>query len=211
MKKASDPFPLACLGVILGALAVSGVHPYERFTWWLEIVPILIVVPILIATYRRFPLTHFLYALITVHAVILAVGGHYTYARVPLFNLVKNYFHEVRNSYDGVGHLAQGLVPAIAARELLIRTSPLKPGKWLFALIILSCLGISAIYEILEWLASYAEGGKAEDFLGTQGDPWDTQKDMALAGVGAAIGLLFLSRWHDKSLQKLTASIRTSR
>lgn len=206
-----DRFPVTCLIAVIAITAISGIRPFERTTWWLEILPILIVVPLLLATYARFRLSNLLYALIVVHALVLAVGGHYTYARVPLFDWIRDYFHDTRNSYDAIGHLAQGLVPAIAIRELLLRTSPLKPGKWLFTIIVFCCLGISALYEISEWLTAFAMGNQANDFLGTQGDMWDTQKDMAFAGIGAIIGLLLLNRWHDRSLRTLTASIHTSR
>ncbi len=204
-------FPLACLIILLAALILSGIGPHDRFTWWLEIAPILIVVPLLIATYSRFPLTHLIYGLIVIHAIILAVGGHYTYAKVPLFDTIRDYFGHDRNSYDKVGHFAQGFIPALVIRELLLRTSPLKAGKWLFAIIVFACFGISAVYEILEWAAAFTSGEDANDFLGTQGDTWDTQKDMLLAGIGAVVGLLTLSRFHDKALKKLTASTHTSR
>jgi len=207
----SHRFPLTCLAIVLAILIVSGINPYDRFTWWLEIAPILITLPLLATTYKRFRLTNLLYALIVIHALILAVGGHYTYARVPLFDMIRDYFHDVRNSYDGVGHLAQGFIPAIAIRELLLRTSTLKHGKWMVAIIVFACFGIGAIYEILEWLAAFSSGDQANDFLGTQGDQWDTQKDMLLAGIGAGLALLTLSRAHDKSLKTLTEKARKSR
>jgi putative membrane protein len=160
-------------------------------------------VPVLLLTGRKFRLTDLAYALIAVHAVILIVGGHYSYARVPLFDWIRDFLHTKRNSYDGLGHFAQGFVPALIARELLIRTSPLKPGKWMFAIIVLCCFGISAIYELLEWAAALADGGGADEFLSTQGDPWDTQKDMALAGIGAIVSMLVLPRLHDRELARL--------
>ena len=195
--------PVACLIVTVAVFIWSGINPYDRFTWWLEVAPVLIALPVLLLTWKRFPLTDLLYILIAVHAVILMVGGHYTYARVPFFDLLRDYLGSVRNSYDGLGHLAQGFIPAMVARELLVRTSPLRPGKWLFTLIIFSCLGISAVYEIIEWAAAVWTGGNAEDFLGTQGDPWDTQKDMVLAGVGAILALVTLGKVHNRSLEKL--------
>ena len=195
--------PVACLIVTVAVFIWSGINPYDRFTWWLEVAPVLIALPVLLFTWKRFPLTNLLYILIAVHAVILMVGGHYTYARVPFFDLLRDYLGSVRNSYDGLGHLAQGFIPAMVARELLVRTSPLRPGKWLFTLIIFSCLGISAVYEIIEWAAAVWTGGNAEDFLGTQGDPWDTQKDMVLAGVGAILALVTLGKVHNRSLEKL--------
>jgi putative membrane protein len=197
--------PFACLIVTVAVFIWSGIDPYDRFTWWMEIAPVLIALPVLLLTWKRFRLTNLLYALIAVHAVILMVGGHYTYARVPVFDFLRDYLDSARNSYDGLGHLAQGFIPAIAARELILRTSPLRPGKWLSAILIFSCLGISAIYEIIEWAAAVWTGENAEDFLGAQGDPWDTQKDMALAGVGAILALVTLGRVHDRSLEKLKA------
>ena len=212
MKSKLKPhrFPIACLIVTSVILVISGIDPYDRFTWWLEIAPILIVIPLLTATYQRFRLTNLLYALIVIHALILAVGGHYTYARVPWFDWIRDYFEDTRNSYDGIGHLAQGFIPAIAIRELLLRTSPLKSGKWMTAIIIFACFGIGAIYEVLEWLAAFSSGDQANDFLGAQGDEWDTQKDMLLAGIGAGLALLTLSRTHDKSLKTLIGRVRKS-
>jgi len=170
----------------------------------MEVLPALIAAPILIFTSKKFPLTDLLYVLIAIHAIILMVGGHYTYAKVPLFDWIRDELGTSRNSYDGLGHFAQGFVPALVGRELLIRTSELKRGKWMFAVIVLSCFGISAIYELIEWAAAEAEGGAADQFLSTQGDVWDTQKDMLLAGIGAIVSLLTLSRWHDRQLAKLT-------
>jgi putative membrane protein len=160
---------------------------------------------LLAAYYRRFTLTNLLYTLIAMHCVILFIGGHYTYAEVPLFNWLRDEFHLSRNYYDRVGHFVQGLVPAMVARELLLRTSPMKPGKWLFAIIVLGCLGISAAYELIEWQVSVNTGEGADAFLGTQGDIWDTQKDMAMAFLGAICALLSLGRAHDRALQKLGA------
>lgn len=182
----------------------SMIDPYDWPTWFMETLPVWIVAPLLVLTRKRFPLTDLAYVLIAIHAVILIVGGHYTYARVPLFNWIRDEFGMARNSYDGIGHLAQGFIPAIIGRELLIRTSDLRWGKWMFVLIVLSCLGISAIYELLEWAAAIVEGGAADEFLSTQGDVWDTQKDMALAGIGAIVSLLTLSKWHNRQLRKLT-------
>ncbi len=181
----------------------SAIHPFDPFTWWLEALPALVALPILAFTYRRFTLSNLAYVLITLHALILLVGAHYTYAEVPLFNSIRDWLGTTRNSYDGVGHFAQGFIPAIIMRELLLRTSPLPRGKWMITLIILSCLGISGAYELLEAIVSISVGGEADAFLGTQGDIWDTQKDMALAAIGAACALAFLSRPHDLSLVKL--------
>lgn len=186
----------------------SWIDARDRVTWWMEAAPVLIVYPLLWATHARFPLTRLLTVLIAVHAVILLVGAHYTYAEVPLFDWIRDRFGLSRNHYDRVGHLAQGFIPAIAIRELLLRTSPLRPGKWLFAIILFSVLGISATYELIEWLAAVLAGHGADAFLGTQGDPWDTQSDMALAGLGALLAQLSLSRLHDAALGRLGAPLR---
>jgi len=182
----------------------SAIGPKERGTWWLEVFPTLLVVPVLVATYRRFPLTPLLYVLIAIHACILAVGGHYTYAEVPFFNWIRDTFHLARNHYDRVGHFIQGFVPAMAARELLIRTSPLRRGPWLFAVVCCIALAISACYEFIEWwtaLLTSPETGNA--FLGTQGDVWDTQWDMFLALLGSITAQLTLGRLHNRQLVDL--------
>lgn len=178
----------------------SWIAPRDRFTWWLEAMPALAAFVLIAAFWRTFPLSRLALWLVCAHAVILFVGAHYTYAQVPLFNWLRDALGQSRNAYDGVGHLAQGFVPAIIARELLIRTSPLRPGGWLFAIVTLGCLGISAVYELVEWLAALSTGEAADAFLGTQGDPWDTQKDMALALVGAMTAQLLLARLHDRQL-----------
>ena len=191
---------LVAAGVAV-VFAWSAIAPRERLTWWLEIFPVLIAVPLLVATARRFPLTDLAYLLIGIHACILLVGGHYTYAQVPLFNWLRDHLHLARNDYDRVGHFAQGFVPAVLAREILLRRSPLRRGKWLFATVVAFCLAISALYELFEWLTAIVAGSSAEAFLGTQGDPWDTQEDMATALVGAVLSLLLLSRVHDRQLR----------
>ena len=180
----------------------SGIAPRDRFTWFLEVLPALAALPILLLTARRFPLTRLTYALIAAHAVILMVGGHYTYAEVPLFNWLRDTFHLARNHYDRVGHFAQGFVPAIIAREVLLRRTPLRPGGWLFVIVTSICLSISALYELFEWGVSVWTGSAGDAFLGTQGDIWDTQKDMALCLVGAVFAQLLLSRLHDRQLQQ---------
>lgn len=195
--------PAACLAAAIFTFIWSAIHPYDRTTWWMEVAPVLIAAPILLATYKNFHLTNLLYILILFHAVILMVGGHYTYARVPAFDWIRDITGGTRNSFDGLGHLAQGFIPAMVARELLIRTSSLSSGKWMFTLIVFSCLGIAAVYEIIEWIAAIMIGQGAEEFLGTQGDEWDTQKDMALAGIGAAIALVTLSKIHDHQIRNL--------
>jgi len=161
-------------------------------------------VPIMMATYRRFPLTPLLYVLIALHALVLIVGGHYTYARVPLGFWMQDWFDLTRNHYDRIGHLMQGFVPAIVARELLLRTTPLRRGAWLFTIVTLSILGVSALYEFTEWWAALAGGSATTDFLGTQGDVWDTQWDMFMALCGAMVAQLTLGSVHDAQLARLT-------
>jgi putative membrane protein len=192
---------LLAAGAIL--LAVSAYHPYDIGTWWMEVFPIFIAVPILVATHRRFPLTPLVYALIFVHACILMLGGHYTYARVPLGFWMQDLLHFSRNHYDRIGHFAQGFVPAVIAREVLIRRTALRPGGWLFYIVFSICLAISACYEFVEWWAALLGGAAATDFLGTQGDPWDTQWDMFMAAIGSIAAQLLLSRVHDRQLRQL--------
>jgi putative membrane protein len=181
----------------------SMVGPADRFTWWLEVFPVLAGLALLLATGRRFPLSRLVYTGIWAHALILMVGSHYTYAEVPLFNLLRDGFDFGRNHYDRVGHFAQGFFPALVAREILLRTSPLKPGKWLFFLVVCICLAFSAFYELIEWWVAIGSGSAADQFLGTQGDVWDTQWDMFLALAGAAVSQLVLGRSHDRSLARL--------
>ena len=191
------------LAVVLPALLLSGIGPYDRLTWWLEIAPVLIAVPVLLATYRRFPLTPLLYGLIALHALILMYGGHYTYARTPLGFWIQDLFDLARNHYDRIGHVAQGFVPAIAAREVLLRRSPLGPRGWLPFLVVCVCMAISVTYEFVEWWTALLAGGAAEDFLATQGDVWDTQWDMFLATCGAITALAVLSPLHDRQLARV--------
>ncbi len=195
--------PLWLLAATVAVLIWSGYRPYERVTWLLEVAPVLIGAAILIATYRRFPLTPLAYRLIFLHAVILMVGGHYTYSRVPLGDWFADLFGLARNHYDRLGHIAQGFVPAILAREILLRRSPLRRGKWLVWIVCAVCLAISAAYEFLEWWTALIGGGAAEDFLATQGDVWDTQWDMFLALSGAVAAQLLLARRHDRELAAL--------
>ncbi|MEN6439845.1 MAG: DUF2238 domain-containing protein [Syntrophobacter sp.] len=182
------------------ALVVSAFHPYDVVTWLLEVMPILLAVPVLILTCRRFPLTPLAYRLIFIHALILMVGGHYTYARVPLGFWVQDLLDLSRNHYDRLGHLAQGFIPAIITREVLLRCTPLRRGGWLFFLVTAVCLAMSACYEFIEWWAALLGGEAAESFLGTQGDVWDTQWDMFMAFVGAITAQLLLARIHDREL-----------
>ena len=197
--------PVLLLLIAATGVAVSGIGAYQPGTWLLEVAPVLIGAPILVATSRRFPLTPLAYRLLCLHALILCLGGHYTYARVPLGYWVQDLFGLARNHYDRVGHFAQGFVPAIVAREVLLRTSPLRPGKWLFFLVCCVCLAFSAFYEFIEWWAALIGGDSATAFLGTQGDQWDTQWDMFLALVGAIVAQLTLGGIHDREL-RLTRS-----
>lgn len=189
---------LLAIGAI--ALVISGIAPYSQSTWLMEIFPIFLVVPLLIYTARRFPLTPMLYVLIVIHAVILMVGGHWTYARVPIGDWVEQLLGLARNPYDRLGHLAQGFVPAIAAREILRRKARLRSDGWLFFLVCAVCLAISACYEFIEWWTAVAMGSGATDFLGTQGDPWDTQWDMLCALIGSILAQLTLRRWHERQM-----------
>jgi putative membrane protein len=194
--------------VFLGAFATivfiwSAIRPHDYFTWFLETVPAMIAAVILVATYKRFPLTPLLYTLIAIHACILFVGGHYTYAEVPLFNWIRDHFHQSRNNYDKIGHFAQGFVPAIVAREILIRRKVVARRSWTAFLVISICLAISAAYELFEYATAVFSGAASDAFLGTQGDPWDTQKDMLTALIGASVAILTLSRIHDHQMAKM--------
>ena len=195
-------------GILLAGVALflilSGLSPEaDRYTWFLETVPVMIGIPLLLASYRSFPLTPLLYRLLALHALILIVGGHYTYAEVPLFNWIRDTFEFSRNHYDRIGHLAQGFIPAILSREILLRLSPLRPGGWLFLTVTSICLAFSAFYEMIEWWLALTSEEAAEAFLGTQGDIWDTQWDMFLALIGAITAQLMLGRRHDRQLQQI--------
>jgi putative membrane protein len=192
---------LYLLGAALVLLVISGIAPYDRFTWFLEVAPVLLGVLILFRTWRRFPLTPLVCWLLATHATILVIGGHYTYARVPLGQWVSDALGWQRNHYDRLGHLAQGFVPAILAREILLRATPLRRGGWLFFLVTCACVTLSALYELIEWGMALATGAAAEAFLGTQGDPWDTQWDMFLALCGALLAQVLLARVHDRQLR----------
>ena len=208
MNSANHRLPLALLATVAIALVASAIGPYDRLTWWLEALPVLVAIPLLAATYERFPLTPLAYWLIAIHGLILLLGAHYTYARVPLGYWMQDAFGFERNHYDRIGHLMQGFGPAIVIRELLLRTSPLVPGKWLFTLVLFSVLGVSATYEFTEWWAALAGGDAAGAFLGTQGDVWDTQWDMFLAGCGAIASQLLLTRMHDRQVAALDPAAR---
>ncbi len=191
------------LGIFFIVLVWSGINPKDQFTWFLEVIPALIGFVLLIFTYKSFPLTPLLYILILIHMVILMVGGHYTYAEVPLFDWIKEVLDQSRNNYDKVGHFAQGFIPAILAREILIRKGIVHGTKiWLNYIVISIVLAFSAFYELVEWWVALATGDDAEAFLGTQGYVWDTQSDMMFALIGGITALFLLSRLHDKQLKK---------
>jgi putative membrane protein len=187
-------------GSVAAVLIWSAVGPEDRLTWLMEVIWVIVGVPLLLVTHRRFPLTRLLYVLIALHCVLLIVGGHYTYAKVPLGLWVQDAFELARNHYDRLGHFAQGFVPAILARELLLRLTPLRPGGWVFYLVVAAALSFSAFFEMLEWWAALIWGADADAFLATQGDVWDTQWDMFLAMCGAIVAQLLLARWHDRQL-----------
>ena len=197
-------------GLLLVTLALvfvwSAIAPRDGFTWVLEVFPVVIGLPLLVLTYRQFPFSRLAYVLMLLHAIILMVGGHYTYAEMPLFNWLRDTYDLTRNYYDRLGHFAQGFIPAIVAREILLRNSPLQRGKWLFFLVTCVCLSISASYEFIEWWVALASGSDAVAFLATQGDIWDTQWDMFLALVGAVTALALLTGLHDRSMQMAVVS-----
>jgi putative membrane protein len=201
-EKRSAVEPLVLLGLTVVALVVSGIGPHSRATWYLEVAPVVIGAVVLVATYRRFRLTPLVYRLIFVHALVLILGGHYTYARVPLGFWAQDLFDLARNHYDRLGHFVQGFVPAVLARELLLRKTPLRPSGWLFFLVVCVCLGFSATYELVEWGSAVIGGSAADDFLGTQGDVWDTQWDMFMALLGAITAQVTLARVHDRELAR---------
>lgn len=197
----SDRYPMVLLILVLACFVWSGIGPHDtRLTWVLETFPVMIALPILILTYRRFPLTGLAYTLIAAHALVLMLGGHYSYAKVPLGFWMEDWFGWTRNNYDKIGHFMQGFVPAICVREILTRTSPLKPGKWLGFLSIAVPLAFSAVYEIIEWLASLTNPADTEAFLGTQGYIWDTQTDMFMCLVGSIAAIMLLGKLHDRFL-----------
>jgi len=194
---------LTMLGICVGALILSGIGAYDPFTWLLKVIPAMIAVVILCATYHCFPLTDLLYTLILIHSLILMLGGHYTYERVPLGFWMQEVFHFSRNHYDRIGHFAQGFVPAIVAREIFIRRKVINGAAWRSVLIVATCLAFSALYELFEWRVSVATGSAGNAFLGTQGDVWDTQEDMFFALIGSISALALLSGPHDRALKRL--------
>jgi putative membrane protein len=194
--------------VLAAALAYSGIHAYDRPTWLLEVAPVLIGLPILYATWKKFPLTSLLYALLFAHALVLILGGMYTYARVPLGFELQHWLGLARNPYDKIGHFMQGLAPAIVAREILIRGQHIAGRKMLAFVVTCIVLAVSATYELIEWAVALLLGQGADEFLGTQGDVWDTQGDMFMALIGSVTALLALSRWHDRQIHTLTSTER---
>lgn len=201
--KSARPIHLILLFLVIIAGCWSGWRPYDRLTWWLEVTPGLLGILVLLATYQRFEFTTLCYVLIAVHICILCVGGHYTYARVPAFDWLRTNFDWQRNHYDRLGHFAQGFVPAIIARELFIRLDVLNRKSWLPFIIVALCLTVSALYELMEWLTAALVGSASDDFIGSQGDAWDTQKDMFFALIGSICALSFLSHVHDRALQRI--------
>ena len=191
------------LVLLAPVVAWSWIGPHDRFTWWLESAPAVVGVPLIVVCQRKFPLSSLLLILLWLHCVLLVTGGHYTYAQVPLGEWAKGWFGWKRNNYDKLGHFTQGFVPAILTREILLRTSPLKGSKWLGFLVVCVCLAFSAFYELVEWFTAVTSGEAANDFLGTQGDVWDTQTDMLWALIGAVVAVTLFSRLHDRSLAKL--------
>ena len=188
---------------LLAILGWSAVAPHDRLTWAMEIAPVAIALPVLLLTYKRFTLTPLVYTLIWAHCVILIVGGHYTYAEMPVFNWIRDTFGLERNYYDRLGHLAQGFVPAMIAREILIRKSVVNGRGWLFAIVVCFCLALSACYEFVEWGAALILGSGADAFLATQGDVWDAQWDMFCALIGAVVAQATLGRYHDRQIGRL--------
>lgn len=194
---------LLALLVLIVLLAISGWNPYDRLTWLMEVLPVIVLLPILWFSYKRFPLTNLLYTGIFLHACVLILGGAYTYARVPLGFELQELFDLNRNPYDKIGHFMQGFVPALAARELFIRHKVINSKAWLAFLVVCVVMMVSAVYELVEWAAALVMGQGADEFLGTQGDMWDTQSDMFLALIGASCMLILLSRWHDRQISAL--------
>jgi putative membrane protein len=200
MEIRSPRYEVLLLVSLIAILVWSGIGPHDRFTWFLEVAPVLIGVPILVYLYPRFRFTRLVYTLVWIHAVILMVGGHYTYAQVPFGFWMQETFGFARNHYDRIGHFAQGFIPAMLAREIFLRKSPLRGSRWLPFVVVCFCLAFSAFYELIEFWTALASGEAATDFLGTQGDVWDTQWDMQLALIGAVVALVVLSRVQDREL-----------
>ena len=206
MPTRRTPALVAASIALLVLLAISGAHPYDRLTWLLEVFPVLIALPVMWASYRRFPLTTLLYVGIFLHALVLMVGGSYTYAHVPFGFYLQDLFDLARNPYDKIGHFFQGFVPALVAREILIRGGYVRGARMLAFLVVCVVLAISATYELIEWATALIVGQGADEFLGTQGDQWDTQADMFFALIGATTALLLLSRSHDRQIRAIEQS-----
>jgi len=195
---------LASLLIIISMVFIwSVIHPKDYFTWMLEVLPGVIGIGILLVTYRKFRFTNLVYTLIAIHCCILFVGGHFTYAEVPLFDWIRDTFHQSRNNYDKVGHLAQGLVPALIIREIFLRNEVINKKRWLAFILVCICMAISVTYEFIEWLVSILTGESGDSFLGTQGYIWDTQSDMLYATIGAILALVLFSKLHDKQLKSI--------
>lgn len=202
-RQRPSAYEIVLLVIVTAVFVWSAISPHDRFTWVLEVFPVLLGVPVLVYLYPRFRFTPLVSTLIAVHAVILMVGGKYTYAEVPFGFWMARTFHFTRNHYDRIGHLAQGFVPALIAREVLIRRSPLRGSRWLPFFVVCFCLALSALYELIEFWTAIATGSASDAFLGTQGDPWDTQWDMMLALIGAIVALTLLGSWHDRQLRRM--------
>jgi putative membrane protein len=207
----STRLPLSVAFLVVLSLLLSGITPYDRLTWLMETLPVMIALPLLITTYRQFRLTDMLYVLIGLHALVLIVGGTYTYARVPIGFYVQDWLGLDRNPYDKLGHLMQGFVPALIAREILLRMRYLTSHRMTAFLCVAIALAISAVYELIEWGAAVAMGQGADEFLGTQGDVWDTQSDMFCAMIGSILAIAGLSKWHDRQMQSLEHTTSTDK
>lgn len=194
-----------CVVCVFSALILSAIRPFDGLTWFMEVAPIFLVAPALFATYKRFPLTTLLYVLLCLHALILVAGGHYSYARVPLGFWAQDTFHLQRNPYDKLGHFAQGFVPALLAREIFLRCKWVSGTRVAAVCSICVAMTISAVYELVEWWSALALGQGADEFLGTQGDPWDTQSDMFMALIGAILAMLLFTRRHDRELAMMAS------
>jgi len=193
--------------IVIIALIISLIKPKDYFTWFLEVIPAIVGWIILILTHKRFEFTRFVYILIVIHSLILIVGGHYTYAEVPLFNWIRDYFDLSRNYYDKVGHFFQGFVPALIVRELFLKLKAINKRGWLFFICISICMFISSFYELIEWFMAVVQGQSAEAFLGLQGDEWDAQSDMLMALIGSTLALIIFSRYQDKKIQSLDIKV----
>ncbi len=203
MPRGRLSLPAALVALVTAALIISGLAPTDRVTWLMETFWVVLGIPLAILTWRRFPLTGLLCCLLALHALVLILGGHYTYARTPVGEWLQDWLGLARNPYDRIGHFVQGFVPAVLWREILVRRSPLRGSRWLAPLVVCGCLAFSAFFELIEWWAALIGGSGADDFLATQGDVWDSQWDMFLALVGATTSLLLLSKVHDRQLDAL--------